>query len=148
MKVDFGHSLGIAVVLCISCRSICPAATFEIHPATVEQEEEFERVANALKPGDELILHDGIYSQTDRRALTVQGTPDKSITIRAADGARPLLTRPAADLNRHNNVEFIDCCYMVVRGLRFKGGSSGVRFIRGHHIPLKTAKSPTPAITP
>ena len=137
MKVDFGHILGIVVVLCISCASICPAATFEIHPATVEQDEEFERVANALKPGDELILHGGVYSQTGRRALTIQGTPGKPITIRAADGAKPLLTRPAADLNRRNNIEFIDCSYMIVRGLRFKGGSSGVRFIRGHHITFE-----------
>ncbi len=32
-------------------------AAFEIYPATVDSREEFETIANSLKPGDELILH-------------------------------------------------------------------------------------------
>lgn len=53
----------------------------EIHPATVDSLEEFETLANSLKPGDELILHGGVYSQNARRAVTAQGTSDKPIVI-------------------------------------------------------------------
>ena len=34
-------------------------------------------------------------------------------------------------------MEFVDCEYLIVRGLQFKGGSSGVRFIRGHHVTFE-----------
>jgi beta-glucanase (GH16 family) len=112
-------------------------ATHEIYPATVDSQEEFERMANSLKPGDELLLHGGIYSQNGRRAVTAKGTATRPIVIRAAEGEKPLLTRPADNIDRHNNIEFVDCSYLIVRGIRFKGGSSGVRFIRGHHITFE-----------
>ena len=127
----------VPLLLCLGCISNCLAMVSEIHPAIAQEDEEFERVANALKPGDELILRGGVYSQTGRRALTVQGTPDKPILIQATEGQEPVLTRPAADNYRYNNIEFIDCCYLVVRGLHFQGGSSGVRFIRGHHVTFE-----------
>jgi hypothetical protein len=124
------------LLLCLSCASACPGMVFEIGPATVQEDEEFERLANALQPGDELVLADGVYSQTGRRAVTVQGTADKPITIRAAAGAEPVVTRPPGG-RRYNNVEFVDCAHLVVRGLHFKGGSSGVRFIRGHDVTFE-----------
>jgi len=112
-------------------------AIFEIHPATVDSQEEFENIANSLKPGDELVLNGGVYSQNGRRAVTANGTSTQPIIIRAAKGQSPLLTRPADNIDKHNNIEFVDCSYLIVRGLRFQGGSSGVRFIRGHHITLE-----------
>lgn len=115
----------------------CYGATFDIHPATVDSQEEIESTANSLKPGDELILHGGIYSQSGRRAVTAKGTSDKPIIIRAADGQRPILTRPADNIDTHNNIEFVDCSYTIIRGICFKGGSSGVRFIRGHHVTIE-----------
>jgi hypothetical protein len=115
-------------------RESCLGAVFEIYPATVDSHEEFETVANSLKPGDELILHGGLYSQNSRRAVTAKGSAEKFIIIRAAKGEKPLLSRPADNIDKYNNIEFIDCSYLIVRGIRFRGGSSGVRFIRGHHI--------------
>jgi hypothetical protein len=132
---------GIATVVCFLGGLVigysCHGATFEIYPATVDSQEEFESTANSLKPGDDLILHGGIYSQSGRRAVTAKGTSDKPIIIRAADGQRPILTRPADNIDTHNNIEFVDCCYLIVRGIGFTGGSSGVRFIRGHHITIE-----------
>ena len=125
-----------AWVLCFDSISLA-ARTYEIRPATVENDEEFERLANALQPGDELVLRGGIYSQTGRRAVTAQGTPEQPIVIRAASGEAPLLTRPADNIDRQNNIEFVDCAHLVIRGLRFQGGSSGIRFIRGHHVTLE-----------
>jgi hypothetical protein len=75
-----------------------------------------------------------VYSQNGRRAVTVQGTAREPIVIRAADKAWSVLTRPN---DRYNNIEFIDCTYLVIRGIAFQGGSSGVRFIRGHHVTLE-----------
>ena len=115
----------------------CRGATFEISPATADSDEQFERVANSLEPGDELVLHGGIYSQNGRRAVTAKGTAEKPIVIRAADQAKPLMTRPADNIDSQNNIEFVDCCYLIVCGLNFKGGSSGVRFIRGHHVTFE-----------
>ena len=37
-----------------------------------------------LRPGDELLLHGGTYSQNSRRAVTAKGTPEQPIIIRAA----------------------------------------------------------------
>jgi hypothetical protein len=115
----------------------CLGDVFEIFPATVDSQEEFETVANSLKPGDELILHGGVYSQDGRRAITAEGTAAKPIIIRAANGQKPMLTRPADNIDRYNNIEFIDCSHLIVRGIGFRGGSSGVRFIRGHHITFE-----------
>jgi len=112
------------------------ADVYEIRPAVAQEEEEFERVANGLQAGDELVLAGGVYSQTGRRSVTVQGTAEKPTTIRAAQDQEPVLTRPAGG-RRYNNVEFVDCCYLVIRGLHFQGGSSGVRFIRGHHVTFE-----------
>lgn len=113
------------------------AATFEIYPETTGPQEEFEQRANGLQPGDTLILHGGTYSQNGRRAVSVQGTETQPIVIRATQGEVPLLTRPADNIDRHNNIEFVDCAYLTIRGLHFRGGSSGVRFIRGHHITFE-----------
>jgi len=131
------ESVVACLLLVVICSGITSGVTHKINPATVSSNEQFERIANSLKPGDELILHGGTYSQNARRAVTANGTADKPIIIRAADGEDPLLTRPADNRDRYNNIEFVDCSHLVIRGLRFRGGSSGVRFIRGHHITFE-----------
>ena len=127
----------VLLLLVTICCGITSGVTHKINPATVDSREEFEAIANSLKPGDELILRGGTYSQNDRRAVTVSGTTEKPIIICAATGEYPLLTRPTDNRDRYNNIEFIDCSHLVIRGLRFRGGSSGVRFIRGHHITFE-----------
>jgi hypothetical protein len=105
------------------------AATFEIFPSSADAScnEEFENLANGLKPEDVLILHGGTYTQTCRRAITVNGTAGSPITIRAADGETPIVTRPQpADFDYdQNNIEIINSSFLVLRGLHFKGGDAG-----------------------
>jgi hypothetical protein len=130
-----------SAVVCLLLISFCSGSslgvTYKIHPAIADSEEEFETIANSLKPGDGLVLYGGIYSQTARRAVTAKGTADKPITIRAAEGQEPLLTHSEDTAARYNNIEFVDCEYLTIRGIYFKGGSSGVRFIRGHHVTFE-----------
>jgi hypothetical protein len=119
-------------------RGAASAATIEIHPSSTEScEEEFEAIANKLQPGDELVLHDGIYSQGCRRTITVKGEPDGPIVIRAAEEARPLIMRSPKSNAAENNIEIVDSSYLVIRGLRFRGGSIGVRIVRGSHLTLE-----------
>ena len=134
-RQEIGRFFTAIVVVLFACA--CGGATIEIYPATADSQEEFENKANSLKPGDELVLHEGVYSQNGRRAVTARGTADKPIIIRAAEAGKALLTRPADNIDRHNNIEFIDCSHLTIRGLRFGGGSSGVRFIRGDHVTFE-----------
>ena len=127
----------VCIVFVLTCAGIGSGVTYVIHPAVVGENEEFERISNSLKPGDELILHGGTYSQNGRRAVTANGTVEAPIVIRAAEGEEPLLTRPPDNRDRHNNIEFVDCSHLVIRGISFRGGSSGVRFIRGHHVTFE-----------
>jgi hypothetical protein len=130
----------VSFLLLIIYSDISFGATYEIHPAIAETQEEFETITNSLKPGDELILYGGTYSQTARRAVTAKGTVEAPITIRAAEGQETILTHPQQVAARYNNIEFIDCEYLTIRGIYFKGGSSGVRFVRGHHITFEDSQ--------
>src|SRR5687767_8594798 len=108
-------------LLAVSCAS--DAAVIEIFPAAGSCNEEFENVANTLQPGDELVLRGGTYSQSCRRAITVNGTAAAPVIIRAAAGERPLLTRPADNIDTQNNIEIVSSSHLMVRGLAFRGGS-------------------------
>lgn len=112
------------------------AKTLHAYPrdASGDCDEPFEKLANDLAPGDELVVHDGTYSQSCARRISVRGTPEQPIVIRAAAGATPTLTRPQNNRHTQNNLEIVDSAHVVIRGLRFYGGSLGVRFIGGHDI--------------
>lgn len=132
-----------AAILCLLLAAL-PTPSFsaiiDISPSVADCDEEFENIANTLQPGDELVLHGGTYSQNCRRAITVNGTAANPIIIRAAAGESPLVTRPTNQIDSQNNIEVVNSSYIVIRGLRFQGGSSGVRFIGGHHITLEDSE--------
>ena len=96
-----------SLLFSLICGGSGAGTTYEIYPAIADSQEEFETLANALKPGDELILHGGVYSQSARRAVTVTGTETNPIIIRAAEDEEPLLTRPTDNIDRYNNIEFV-----------------------------------------
>ncbi|MBI4585456.1 MAG: right-handed parallel beta-helix repeat-containing protein, partial [Planctomycetes bacterium] len=131
--------LAALFTICLGAHNSSWATSIVINPAVADTSEEFENAANTLKPGDELVLKGGVYSQTGRRAITCKGTAASPITIRAADGETPILTRPENPQHSypHNNIEIVSCEYLVIRGLHFKGGDSGVRFMGGHHITFE-----------
>jgi len=128
------------------------AATLEIFPSNADAScnEEFENLANALRPGDVSILHGGTYTQPCRRAITVNGTAANPITIRAAGGESPIVTRPQPVNFSYdqNNIDITSSSYLVIQGLHFKGGDGGVNFIGGHHITSRATRSTRPGTTP
>src|SRR6266478_309540 len=99
-------------------------ATIEIFPSTADAtcNEEFQNVANELKPGDVLILHGGTYTQTCRRAITVNSTAVNPITIRAADGEHPI-TFEGNEVHETGN-----------NAIRLNSGNTDAFTIRGNHI--------------
>ncbi|MFK8029648.1 MAG: right-handed parallel beta-helix repeat-containing protein [Gammaproteobacteria bacterium] len=110
---------------------ITRAEVYEISPSIAGADcvEEFEQVANRLKPGDRLVLKGGRYEQACRRAVSVQGTKERPIVIEAEAGERPVLARPHNNRNSENNIELVDVRYLTIRGVEFSGGSIGVRLL-------------------
>jgi parallel beta-helix repeat protein len=117
--------------------SAASARQITILPQTGTTSEEFETVANTLQPGDTLVLRGGIYAQSARRAVTCVGTAAAPIVIRSAPGESALLTRPADTMDSQNNIELVGCSYLVLRDLRFQGGSCGMRIIGGNHVTIE-----------
>ena len=129
---------GITALLLAAGISTARADTIEVRPSSSAScDEEWITAANQLKPGDELILHEGTYSQPCRRAIQLNGLPGKPILIRAAANARPIITRPANTNTKQNNLDIVDSSFLVIRGLRFQGGSIGVRIIASRHITIE-----------
>ena len=121
------------VAIAVAVRSAANRV-IEIYPSNADGtcNEEFENVVNTLLPGDVLVLHGGIYSQTCRRLITGRnGTPEAPIIIEAAPGETPILTRPdnATHSYPENNIEIENSSYLIIRGLSFRGGDIGVRFM-------------------
>ena len=81
-----------------------------------------------LSPGDEVILHEGVYSTSP--ALTMQhvGTAVDPIIIRAADGESVTITRPDAG---QNVINMHGTQYVTLRGLEVTGGSAAIRIGNG-----------------
>ena len=114
------------------------AAIVELFPPTTFScNEQLENTANALRPGDELVLHGGTYSQDCYRAITVNGTAAQPIIIRAATGEKPIITRSAAASQQQNNIDIVNSSYLIIRNIHFRGGDGGVRIISGHHITIE-----------
>ncbi|MDW8362782.1 MAG: right-handed parallel beta-helix repeat-containing protein [Myxococcales bacterium] len=96
--------------------------------------DDVEAIANALRPGDELVLADGTYTlDSGRFHLVLRGTADRPIVIRAADGARPHFHRPA----ENQNIWDLDVEHVVLRGIEFSGGSAGLRFEHARHVTIE-----------
>jgi hypothetical protein len=69
----------------------------------------------------------------------VNATAGSPITIRAADGEIPIVTRPQPDDFNYdqNNIEIISSSFLAIRGLHFNGDDGGASFVGGHHITFE-----------
>lgn len=118
----------------LATQAVVLAATYRVTP----QDDWFSKLSGAgLRPGDELILAPGTYS--DRRLLKVshRGTAASPIVIRGERGA--VIRRPDA---RQNTINLAGASHLVLRDLEITGGASGIRiFAEGgspaSHITLE-----------
>lgn len=102
--------------------------------ATITPADDLVGSLNALTPGDELVLGEGTYELTQRAAVTLLGTEQAPIVIRAADGVTAHVHRPNA---AQNLIDFEDAQWVVLRDLVFSGGSAGLRFQAAQHLTIE-----------
>ena len=77
----------------------------------------------SLNGGDEIVLAQGVYTDSRRLQINQRGRAGKPIVIRAADGARVTLKRPDAKQNTIN----LSGQYLVIRDIEITGGAAGIR---------------------
>jgi hypothetical protein len=105
------------------------AAVFEITPS-----DDLIASVNKLQPGDELVLGGGTYNLTSKFSITVSGTAQAPIVIRAKDGEVPVVTRP--DENQ-NTINIENNSHVTLRGIEVVGGSHGIRLNNASFITIE-----------
>ncbi len=104
-----------------------PPATAAVHELTPNGKWFDVLHGDRLKPGDEVVLAEGVYRDRRRLVMGHRGTGERPVVIRAADGARAVLHRPDA---RQNTINIEGGQHLVLRGLEITGGSTAIRMTR------------------
>ena len=101
---------------------VAPPYTKKIHiyPGT----NVFSTAVESLQPGDELIVHEGTYLDTDRISINVVGTASKPVLVRKAFGEdRPVIKRPVS--SSHQNIINIEGArHLRIEGLEIEGNGN------------------------
>ncbi|HEY5935598.1 MAG TPA: right-handed parallel beta-helix repeat-containing protein [Kofleriaceae bacterium] len=118
--------IGITLI-CLLAPAVANAETYEIFPT----DDLFARL-RVLAAGDEVIVHAGTYTTPGFFQVTWTGTEASPITVRAADGERPVIVGTPAQ-----NVIDLDGSYFTLRGFEIRGGSHGVRLAATDHAVLE-----------
>lgn len=106
------------------------AALIEIGPA-----DDLIAAVNNLKAGDELVLGGGSYNLSPKFTISVSGTAQSPIVIRAKDGEVPIITRPDAN---QNTINIENNSYLILKGIEVKGGSHGIRINNASFITIES----------
>lgn len=104
------------------------------HGSEIGPDDDFEAAASALQPGEELILRGGMYLFDEKVSISVQGTEERPIIVRAKKGERPVIKQAT---ERHNVIEISNSSHLIVRGITFTGGSHGIRLINADFITIE-----------
>jgi MYXO-CTERM domain-containing protein len=118
----------------LSISTLCVALPARAAITEVGPGDDVEAAMNALQPGDELVLRGGDYTLTDAWHVTMVGTAQAPIIIRAKDGEHPHLDRPDAG---QNIIDFDTAQYVEIRGIEFSGGSHGLRLIDADFVTIR-----------
>jgi hypothetical protein len=105
------------------------AAVVEITPSG-----DLRAAIAALGPGDELVLAGGTYNMSSRFAITANGTVTQPIVIRQKAGQSALIQM---NTGSQNVVEVEGSSHLVLRGLRFRGGSHGIRLMSSSFVTIE-----------
>lgn len=122
--------LRIFVFLALIVRA--PAALAEVREIAVGDDLRSE--ISTLGPGEQLVLSGGTYVLDSRFNITVVGTVDQTIVIRAKDGDDVLIEM---NTGTQNVLEIQDSQYLEIQNIRFRGGSHGIRLMNSSFITIE-----------
>jgi hypothetical protein len=105
------------------------AAVIEITP-----QDNYRSAMQNLVAGDTLIMHGGNYPLTSFFQLSLNGTAQLPITIRAAVGEQPVIEYVG---NGQNIVNVSNSAFLTFDGIEFTGGSRGIRLIASSDITIR-----------
>lgn len=115
------------VFACLLAPAVASADVYEIRPG-----DDLAARLRTLVAGDEVIVHAGTYATGGPLVVTWAGTEREPILVRAAPGARPVLTGVAGQ-------SVIDAggAHFTLSGLELRGGLHGVRLAASDHATLE-----------
>jgi len=122
-------SCGMAVAAMTLAISAAQSAVLEVTPA-----EDLRAAIAGLRPGDTLEMGGGTYQFDSGFRITVNGTVDAPITIRAKPGERPVVYQANAG---HNVIEISGSSYVTFSEIGFTGGSHGVRLMDSDFVTIE-----------
>ncbi len=107
----------VALLACSAAGSV-----YELYPSSPNWYDVLS--GSELLPGDEVILHGGLYSSSSWLPMGHQGTAEDPIIIRAAEGETPIISKSNTT---KNGIDVMGARYLVLQGLEVTGCSSGIR---------------------
>jgi hypothetical protein len=110
------------------------AVPIAAHAVEIGPSDNFEAAVAALSPGEELVLRGGTYLFDENITLSANGTQGQPIVVRAKAGENPILTQAT---NQQNVIEVNGSSHLVIRGIKFTGGSHGIRLINSDFITIE-----------
>lgn len=110
---------------------LCAAAA---QGAEVSPGDDLRAAIAALRPGATLELAGGTYSLSSSFRVTVNGTADAPIVIRAKAGQRPVIQQTNGG---QNVIEISGSSHVVFSGIGFTGGSHGIRLMSSSFVTIE-----------
>lgn len=121
--------IALSTLCLLAAPGFAGAAVIEITPA-----DNYRAAMQNLVAGDTLILHGGTYPLSSLFTLSLVGTAQQPITIRAASGEQPHITYVNAG---QNIVNIVNSAFLVLDGIEFSGGSRGLRLSASSDITIR-----------
>ncbi len=123
------HRFALIALSLLLGQGSAAAAVIEITPA-----DDYRGTMQSLVAGDTLILHGGTYPLSSFFSLTLAGTAQQPITIRAASGEQPHIHYVNGG---QNIVNIANSAFLVLDGIEFSGGSRGIRLTASSDITIR-----------
>lgn len=121
-------------LLMIASLCLCPSDRTVAETIRLTSEQDWFSVlsGDSLKPGDEVILAPGTYTDGRRLVISHRGTAEQPIIIRGAAGKSDDAGEPVAAVFRRpdanqNSIHLDGCQHLVLRDLEITGGAAGIR---------------------
>lgn len=91
-------------------------------------------LGSGVGPGSEIIVHEGTYGPVEITG-DASGTPDRLVTIRAAEGEKPLIKQESGKLQSGEDgledaigIHLIGVSNVTIKGFEISGGTHGIMY--------------------